>query len=145
MKQQITVTTFVNAPTEKVWRCWTQPEHIMKWYQASPDWHAPAAINDVRVGGRFMTRMAAKDGSAGFDFTGTYTEIEKHRKIEYKTDDDRKVSVVFARKENPAKPGEEGCEVTETFEAESINSIEMQRGGWQAILESFKQYVEAQK
>jgi uncharacterized protein YndB with AHSA1/START domain len=132
----ITVRTSVNAPIEKVWECWNKPEHIKRWAFASDDWEAPAAENDVQVGGKFKTVMAAKDKSASFDFAGTYTAVKEHELIEYDMDDGRHVKVVF--EETP-----EGVRVTETFDPENENPEEVQRNGWQAILENFKKYVES--
>lgn len=134
-KEKITVRAKVNAPVEKVWEFWTTPEHITKWNNASEDWHAPKAENDLRAGGKFLCRMEARDGSAGFDFGGIYDEVIENELISYKMDDGRSVSVSFEGN------GEE-TEVVETFEAESENSIEMQHDGWQAILNNFKKYVE---
>ena len=131
----ITVETVVRKDMPIVWESWTAPEHITKWNQASPDWECPNAENDLRVGGRFLARMAAKDGSAAFDFTGTYTEVEPHRLIAYTMDDGRAVRVAF--KETP-----DGVRVTETFDPEEENSEEMQAQGWQSILESFRTYTE---
>ena len=135
-KTNITVETTVNAPVEKVWKYWTQPEHLMKWNSASDDWHTPRAENDLRVGGKFSARMEAKDGSFGFDFGGVYDAVRTNDYIEYTLGDGRKVSVTFKRDGDKTK-------VTETFEAESENSVELQRGGWQAILDNFKKYTEA--
>jgi uncharacterized protein YndB with AHSA1/START domain len=134
-KQTITIKTVVNAPIEKVWLCWTEPEHIKKWNNASEDWHTTVAENDLRVGGKFLSRMEAKDGSFGFDFGGIYDEVKLHEVIAYTLGDDRKVTITFAGIENKTK-------VTETFEAESENSIEMQQAGWQAIMDNFKLYTE---
>ena len=138
MSQSITVAVVVSAPVEKVWQCWTRPEHITQWCFASDDWCAPAATNDVRVGGVFTTRMEAKDGSTGFDFGGTYTIVVPEKILEYTMngDDARKVSIQFSQEG-------ENCKVTETFEAESENPLEMQRSGWQSILDNFKKYTEA--
>lgn len=135
-KTAITVKTTVNAPVEKVWKLWSEPEHITKWNAASDDWHTPRAENDLRPGGTFSARMEAKDGSFGFDFGGVYDEVETHKLISYTLGDGRKVEVIFESKGNTT-------DVTETFEAESQNSIAMQRGGWQAILDNFKKYAEA--
>lgn len=135
-QQPITVETIINAPVSTVWERWTKPEHIMKWAFASNDWEAPAAENDLRVGGKFNITMAAKDKSASFDFTGTYTNVQNHERIEYTMDDGRQVQVEFA--ERP-----DGIHVTETFDPEQQNPEEMQRSGWQAILDNFKKYVEA--
>jgi uncharacterized protein YndB with AHSA1/START domain len=134
-KTNITVTTVVNAPVEKVWQYWNEPKHITKWCQASDDWHAPKAENDIRKDGRFSTTMAAKDGSFSFDFGGIYTNVVSNKTIEYTMDDGRKVSVNFQPEGNATK-------ITETFEAESENPADMQRDGWQAILNSFKKYTE---
>lgn len=134
----ITVTTIIRAPIEKVWALWTEPEHITKWAFASDDWEAPAAENNVRTGGKFKTVMAAKDGSAQFDFGGTYTNVIMHKHIEYTMDDGRRVNVQFERVGDNLK-------VMETFEAESTHSEEQQRVGWQAILDNFKKYVESSK
>ena len=134
-KTAITVSAIVNAPVEKVWTYWNEPQHITKWNQASDDWHTPHSENDLSVGGKFKATMAAKDGSFSFDFWGIYTTVEKHKLIEYTFGDERKVSITFSGNGNETK-------VTETFESESENPIEMQRGGWQAILNSFKKYTE---
>jgi uncharacterized protein YndB with AHSA1/START domain len=135
-KTTITVETTVNAPVEKVWNFWTEPEHIKKWNYASEDWHTPFAENDLRVGGQFASRMEAKDGSFGFDFGGVYDAIRKHEHIGYTIGDGRKVTIDFKDQGGVTK-------VTETFEAENTHPIEMQRGGWQAILDNFKKYTEA--
>ena len=132
---EITVQVNVNAPIQTVWDCWINPFHIVKWYFASDDWHAPFAENDLKLNGKFKTKMAAKDGSFGFDFEGTYTNIETHKLIEYILADDRKVKITFEQYDDFI------C-VTETFDAETVNDIELQRGGWQAILDNFKKHVE---
>ena len=132
----ITVQATINAPIAKVWKLWNEPEHITKWCQASPDWHAPYADNDPRTGGKFKTTMAAKDGSFSFDFAGTYSEVVDHNLIAYGLEDGRNVKIVFEGEGDSTR-------VTETFDPESQNPIEMQRGGWQAILDSFKNYAEA--
>lgn len=131
----ITVQATIHAPVKKVWQYWTEPKHIIKWNNASDDWHTPFAGNDLRAGGKFLSRMEAKDGSAGFDFSGIYDEVKEHTLIAYTIDDGRKVKVVFSEKGNKTK-------VTETFEAENKNPIEMQKTGWQAILDNFKKYTE---
>lgn len=135
-KTEITVETTVKAPVEKVWKLWSDPKHITGWCNASDDWHAPYADNDLRVDGKFKTTMAAKDGSMQFDFEGTYTNIKENELIEYKIADGRKVTIEFK-----AHGDETG--IKETFETESIHPLEMQRGGWQAILDNFKKYVES--
>jgi uncharacterized protein YndB with AHSA1/START domain len=132
---KITVQSTINAPVEKVWKFWSLPEHITKWCAASDDWHAPKAENDLTVGGKFTTRMEAKDGSFGFEFGGVYDEVKTNELIEYTMGDGRKVEVHFTSNGNETK-------VVETFDAESTNSIEMQQGGWQAILDNFKKYTE---
>jgi uncharacterized protein YndB with AHSA1/START domain len=135
VRKTITIETTVNAPVTKVWECWTRPEHITQWNHASDDWHSPHAENDVRKGGRFLFRMEAKDGSFSFDFTGTYGEVKPNLYLEYTMDDGRKASINFTSNGNQTR-------VVESFEAEDMNSIEMQRGGWQAILDNFKKYTE---
>lgn len=134
-KTAITIEATILTPVEKVWKLWTTPHHIMKWNNASSDWHTPRAENDLRVGGRFVSHMAAKDGSMGFDFGGTYDEVKMNERIAYTMDDDRKVTIIFTGSDGQTK-------VSETFEAESENSIELQRTGWQAILNNFKKYAE---
>ncbi len=134
MKQPITVETHIDAPIEKIWKYWTEPEHITKWCSASDDWHAPRATNDLKVGGKFMTRMESKDGKEGFDFSGTYTTVIPNEKIAYTMDDGRKVTIEFI-------PQEKGYKIDETFEPENENPVEMQRGGWQAILDKFANYI----
>ena len=135
-KINITVEAVINAGVEKVWEYWTKPEHITQWNNASPDWHTPHATNDLEVGGKFLSRMEAKDGSFGFDFWGVYDEVKANELITYTLGDERKVSIYFNSNGNTTK-------VTETFEAENENSVELQQGGWQAILDNFKKYVEA--
>ena len=134
-KTTITVETTVNAPVEKVWQSWTRPEHITQWANASDDWHTPRAENDLRVGGHFLTRMEAKDGSFGFDFGGVYDDVQENRHIAYTLGDGRKVKIDFSSQGNSTK-------VVETFEAENTHSVEMQQGGWQAILDNFKKHTE---
>ena len=134
---QITVSTLVEAPLETVWECWTNPDHIMEWNHASDDWHCPAATNDLTVGGTFSSTMSANDGSASFDFEGTYTDIVEYERIEYSLADDRHISVTFEEEDDKIR-------VTEVFDAEGENPIEMQQAGWQAILDNFKMYTESQ-
>ncbi len=134
-KTIITVEATVNAPVEKVWKFWSSPEHITKWNNASDDWHTPYAENDLRVGGKFTSRMEAKDSSFGFDFWGVYDVVVTNERIEYTLGDDRKVKIVFTDKGN-------ATQVIESFEAENENSIEMQKDGWQAILDNFRKYTE---
>ncbi|SMO83562.1 SRPBCC family protein [Solitalea koreensis] len=134
-KTTITIQAIVNAPVEKVWEVWTSPEHITKWNQASNDWHTTKAENDLRPAGKFLSRMEAKDGSFGFDFEGVYSDVKTNELIAYAMADGRKVEIKFTGNGNETK-------VVESFEAEEVNSIEMQRDGWQAILNNFKEYTE---
>lgn len=134
-KTAVTVETTVNAPVAKVWQYWTEPRHITQWCHASDDWHAPHAENDVRTNGKFKTTMAARDGSVSFDFEGVYTKVTPEKNIEYTMSDGRKVSVSFEASENRTR-------VAETFDTESSNPAEVQRQGWQAILDNFRRYVE---
>ena len=137
--EPITVQATINAPVEIVWQMWTLPEHITQWCFASDDWHCPAATNDARTGGKFSTTMAAKDGSFSFEFGGVYDKVIENKLIKYSMGDGRKVEVHFSSEED-----DDGVtKVVETFDPESQNPIEMQRGGWQAILDNFKKYVEA--
>jgi len=131
----ISVETTVNAPIHEVWKMWTTPEHITQWNNASLDWQTTFAINDLRKGGKFLYRMEAKDRSNGFDFEGIYDEIKFNQLIEYTLLDARKVRIVFTDREDEIK-------IVESFEAEDTNAIEMQRDGWQNILDNFKRYVE---
>jgi uncharacterized protein YndB with AHSA1/START domain len=134
-KAAITVAVKVNVPVSQAWEQFTEPKHITKWYAASDDWHAPRAENDLRAGGRFLTRMEAKDGSFGFDFSGKYDKIEPLRLIEYTLDDDRKVWISFDSDGKKTR-------ITETFETEQTNTAELQQNGWQAILNNFKKHTE---
>jgi uncharacterized protein YndB with AHSA1/START domain len=131
----ITVQTAVKAPMTKVWACWNRPEHIAGWAFASSDWEVPSAENDLRPGGKFKTVMAAKDKSSSFDLTGTYTAVKEHELIEYNMDDGRHVRVEFQQIPD-------AVQITETFDPENENPEEVQRSGWQAILDNFKNYVE---
>jgi uncharacterized protein YndB with AHSA1/START domain len=133
----LNVTAIINAPIAKVWDCWNNPEHIVNWCFASDDWHAPKSENDLRVGGKIVTTMAAKDESMSFDFAGIYTSVIDYKEIAYTLLDERKVSLKFL---------DNGDSVTieESFEAEHENSLELQEAGWQAILNNFKKYVEQQ-
>lgn len=134
---KITVETVVDAPIERVWHAYTTPEDIQRWNAASDDWHTTAASVDLRIGGAFSSRMEAKDGSMGFDFAGTYTNIVPHKLIEYAFGD-RHAQVEFA-----GEP--QGIRVRVTFDGETENSVEQQRSGWQAILDNFARYVKARK
>lgn len=134
----ITVETVIEKNKAEVWSYWTEAEHIKQWNQPSEDWHTTKAENDVQIGGKFNSRMESKDGKNGFDFSGTYTDVVPEKVLKYTLDDGRKVSISFIEE------GEDETLIIETFEAENQNSIEMQRSGWQAILDNFKQYTEAQ-
>ena len=135
--QKITVETVVAAPIEQVWHAYTTPTDIKQWNAASDDWHTTAATVDLRVGGVFSSRMEAKDGSMGFDFAGTYTQVVEHKLIEYSFGD-RTAQVEFFAGANVVT-------VRVTFEAESTHSVEQQKGGWQAILKNFARHVEAKQ
>jgi uncharacterized protein YndB with AHSA1/START domain len=135
-KAIITVESVVDAPVDKIWEYWTTPVHITKWNNASDDWWTPRAENDLRPGGSFSCRMEAKDGSFGFDFGGVYDDVKTKEYIGYTIGDGRKVEVSFSANGNSTK-------VVESFEAENQNSVEMQKGGWQAILDNFKRYTES--
>jgi uncharacterized protein YndB with AHSA1/START domain len=136
MATNITIEATVNAPIGRVWKYWNEPEHIKNWAFASDDWHCPTSANDLRVGGSFSSTMAAKDGSFSFDFGGIYDEVEVNKYIAYTLGDSRKVSVTFT------SDGGDSTHIVQTFEAEETNPIEMQQGGWQAILNNFKKYTE---
>lgn len=135
MAETITISAIVAVPRARVWELWTEPVHIVHWCFASDDWHAPRAENDLLVGGRFVTRMEARDGSRGFDFAGTYTEVIAGERLALVLGDGRVMTVTFAD-----RPG--GTEVTETLEVETENPVKMQRDGSQAILENFRKYAE---
>ena len=133
----ITVETTVPVSPELAWGYWTEPRHITQWNQASEDWYTPRAESDLRVGGKFSSRMESKDGKYGFDFWGIYDAVEPYRLLETTLGDERKVRTTF-------ESVTAGTRIVETFEAESENSVELQRDGWQAILDSFRRYVEKQ-
>lgn len=135
MKDPIIVTTEINAPLEKVWEHWTNPQYIVKWNFASDDWYCPKAESDLIVGGQLKSTMSAKDGSFSFDFIGIYTKIEPMSQLDYTIEDGREVSIVFRQEGNKII-------VTESFEAEILNPRDMQYYGWKAILENFKKHVE---
>ena len=134
----ITIEATTNAPVNDVWKYWTEPTHIKNWSFATDEWHCPHAENDLRVGGKFTTRMEAKDDSFGFDFSGTYTEVKPNKLISYTMSDGRKVDTEFSEQGDTTK-------IEQTFDAETENAIEMQKNGWQAILNSFKNYTDHQK
>jgi uncharacterized protein YndB with AHSA1/START domain len=132
--EKITVNALVHAPTQKVWQYYTQPEHITKWNFADPSWHCPSATNDMRVGGSYVARMEAKDGSFGFDFDAIYTHIDEGKSFTYEFGG-RESKVDFEEQEN-------GTQVWVAFDPENENELELQRAGWQAILNNFKSYTE---
>lgn len=135
MDNKITVTATINADVKKVWDYYTNPTHIVNWNFADPSWHCPTATNEMKVGGVYKARMEAKDGSFGFDFEAVYNEIIPEKKLVYTIADGRKVINTFDEKNG------ETSVITE-FEAESQNPIEMQKDGWQSILNNFKNYIE---
>ncbi|MCC6187276.1 MAG: SRPBCC family protein [Chitinophagaceae bacterium] len=132
----ITVTTTVAAHAPKAWACFTEPSHITKWNFASDDWHCPTATNDLKVGGEYLGRMEAKNGSFGFDFKAVYDEIVTNEKIAYTMEDGRKANIIFTTSGN-------NTEVSIAFDAEQFNPVEMQKAGWQAILDNYKKHVES--
>lgn len=133
---KIAIEATVKSDIGKVWSAWTTPSDINQWNAANDDWHNPRSENDLRVGGKFCYRMEAKDGEMGFDFEGTYTKVVPQQLIEYVMEDNRVVSITF-------EPVSNGIKVVETFDAEDANSSEMQRQGWQSILNRFASYVES--
>lgn len=133
--EKVTVQATIQAPLENVWDYWNNPDHVKQWNAASDDWHTPEASNDLRVGGTFSYRMEAKDKSFGFNFYGIYNEVIPMERIVYTIGDERMVEVTFEQTAD-------GIKVTEVFEAEDQNPVDMQRDGWQSILNRFKEYVE---
>jgi uncharacterized protein YndB with AHSA1/START domain len=133
--QKITVESFVKAPLDRVWKAWSNPDDIKQWNAAQDDWHTTRSTVDLRDGGKFSSRMEAKDGSQGFDFEGSFTRIVPNKTIAYRMSDGREVIVEFAERAG-------GVHVSETFDPESENTPELQRQGWQAILDNFKRHVE---
>lgn len=136
--KKITVSTQVNAGIDHVWKVWTTPADINQWNTASPDWHTTKAENDLRVGGKFSSRMEAKDGSFGFDFSGIYDQIKPKERIEYTMEDGRRSIISFFPEAN-------GVRIDQTFDAENENTLELQQNGWQAIMDSFKKHAENEK
>ena len=134
-KEVITVETVINAPVDKVWKYFSMPEHIVNWNRASNDWFSPKAENDFREQGGFNYRMEAKDGSFGFDFVGHYVKIVQNEYIEYNIADGRNVKIQFA-------PENKKTKLTERFKAETLQSLDRQKTGWQTILDNFKKYTE---
>jgi len=135
---KITVETIVKAPIDKVWACWNEPEHIKNWAFASDDWEVPTAENDLKVGGQLKITMATKDKSQSFDVIGNYNVVEENQLIEFDMADGRRVKVEFSKEP-------EGTKVRETFDPEDENTEELQRSGWQSILNNFKKYTESKK
>lgn len=131
----ITVESTVDSPAEKAWHCWTTPECITQWNFASDDWQCPSVVSELKEGGIYKARMEAKDGSFGFDFEGTFSKIIPHKQIDL-TFGDRTSTVIFEEQEGKTH-------IAQTFQAEAENPIEMQRQGWQAILDNFKKHAEA--
>lgn len=137
MTEKITIEAVIKANKETVWNLYTKPEHIINWNFANNDWHCPFAENDMIVGGKYLARMEAKDGSFGFDFEAIYEEVKEFDYYTFKMTDDRVVKVRFEELDNKTK-------IMLTFDAEDENTLEMQRQGWQAILDNFKQYAETE-
>ena len=133
---RITVSALINKPVELVWNTWTDPKHITQWCAASDDWHCPKASNDPRTGGKFSSTMAARDGSVSFDFEGVYDDVQMHQRIIYSMADGRTCEILFSSEQGRTR-------VVESFDAETQNPVEMQRTGWQAILDRFKAHAEA--
>ena len=136
MKHKVTVETVVDKDVEEVWKFWTSPEHITNWNFATPEWHCPTAEHELEVGGKLKYHMAAKDGSMAFDYIATFEKIKPNELLEYVLDDERKVTVNFNRQNGSTK-------IIEVFEVEDEYSMDMQRQGWQAILDNFKSYAES--
>jgi uncharacterized protein YndB with AHSA1/START domain len=136
MNPIITVQVTVNAPVDKVWETWTNPVHIIHWNHASDDWHSPKATNDLRAGGKFSYTMAAKDGSVSFNFEGIYDSVKPNERIAYTLGDARTVKIEFSENNGTTQ-------IVEAFEMETENTEELQRFGWQAILNNFKNYCES--
>jgi uncharacterized protein YndB with AHSA1/START domain len=132
---KITIQAVVAADRQKVWNCYTQPEHITKWNFATDTWHCPAASNDMRVGGKYLARMEAKDGSFAFDFEAVYNEIVDGEKFTYTMPDNREIQVSFEQTDDKTR-------VTVTFDPENVNPVDLQRDGWQSILDNFRRYAE---
>jgi uncharacterized protein YndB with AHSA1/START domain len=135
---KVTIETLVKAPLSNVWDTWNSPDDIKQWNTAQDDWHTTRSTVDLREGGKFSARMEAKDGSMGFDFEGTYTRVVPKKVIEFRMADDREVQIEFVERKD-------GVLVKETFDTENENPVEMQRQGWQAILNSFGRHVEAKR
>lgn len=135
MDTKIQIEAIIKAPLSRVWNNWTEPNHITKWNFAVPEWHCPTAVNELKVGGMYKARMEAKDGSFGFDFEAIYDEVIPQKKLTYTMSDGRRVTTSF-------EPEGDKTKVTTVFVAEMQNPIEMQKQGWQSILNNFKKYSE---
>jgi len=135
-QQKIKIQAEINAPVEKVWKMWNSPEDIMNWNSADPSWHCPSSHNDLREGGTFTNRMEARDGSFGFDFSGTYDKVDPNREITYTMSDGRTASTIFDMQNDKTL-------VTTSFDPETENDPEFQKQGWQAILDNFVKYAES--
>jgi uncharacterized protein YndB with AHSA1/START domain len=135
MSSKITIQATINASQKKTWDYYTMPEHITKWNFADPSWHCPSASNDLQVGGQYEARMEAKDGSFGFDFKARYTALDPGKSFTYKMEDGRQATVTF-------NGNEQQTDVTVVFDPEDENAVEMQKNGWQSILNNFKSYTE---
>jgi uncharacterized protein YndB with AHSA1/START domain len=133
--EKISIETTVNASLDHVWKCWNTPTDIEQWCTATPEWHTLNAQNDLRAGGSFSSRMEAKDGSFGFDMGGTYDLVKHNEQITYTMSDNRKVDIHFSTNGTTTH-------ILQTFDAETENPTDMQRAGWQAILDNFKTYAE---
>lgn len=133
---KITVEAVAGVPVAKVWKAWNTPADIMQWNAADPSWHSPSSENDLTVGGKFKHRMEAKDGSFGFDFEGIYDVVELHKQITYTMGDGRQATTLFTEKDGKTS-------IATTFDAETMNDPELQKQGWQAILNNFVKYVES--
>lgn len=137
MSVPITIEIYIEAPIEKIWQAWTDPSHITQWAFASDDWCCPHAENNLFAGGSFATRMESKDTHEGFDFSGVYTAVEEYKHIAYTIEGGRKVTIDFI-------PKDSGFLVVESFDPEDENPIDMQKYGWQCILDNFKKHVESE-
>jgi uncharacterized protein YndB with AHSA1/START domain len=133
--EKITINAEIDASVQKVWKMWNSPEHIVNWNAASEDWHTTRASNELKIGGSSSCRMEAKDGSMGFDFNWIYTAVESNKHLAYTLEDNRKVVIDFSEENGKVN-------IIQTFDAETENTLELQRFGWQSILNNFKKYVE---
>lgn len=134
LDQPIAIETFVPVSPQAAWDAYTDPAAITQWNFASPDWCCPSADVDLRQGGRHVARMEARDGSMGFDFGGTYEAVEAPSSLVLKLDDGRVARTTFSAEEG-------GTRVRTVFDPESMNPVEMQRDGWQSILDNYANHV----